>query len=87
MTIFIDALDELGEERVVSVIADFEHVIETIGEDRGHLKISFSCRHYPILILDTMVLVSVEKENTDDIKKKSTRTDYFSSFLGPQVKN
>lgn len=87
MTIFIDALDELGEERAVSLVADFEHVIETIGEDRGHLKISLSCRHYPILFLDTMMLISVEKENTDDIKNMSTRTDHFSSFLGPQVMN
>ena len=59
--IFIDALDECGEDIATELIEFFRLFTAPI-------PICFSCRHYPLVALEGGIEVCVEKENEQDIK-------------------
>ncbi|RKL08731.1 hypothetical protein BFJ70_g16744 [Fusarium oxysporum] len=66
--LFVDALDECGKENAVKLAEDFESMLQRLpssGLKQSH--ICFTCRHYPILNLDGVFEVWVEKENWKDI--------------------
>lgn len=71
LTILVDALDEMGEENAAKIISEFESII---GSDiptpaSNNLRICFSCRHYPVLVAPGALSISVEKENSRDIRR------------------
>lgn len=81
VTLFVDALDELGKEKAVRVVEDFGKTVKNLGAPGLKLKICFSCRHYPHLYPDcnsylypglpaqSSFCIMVEEKNEDDIQK------------------
>ena len=60
--IFVDALDECGEDSATAIVSFFKTVA-------GSLSICFSCRHYPIIALGGDGLeICVEDNNSQDIQ-------------------
>ncbi|KAF5257312.1 hypothetical protein FOXYS1_12164, partial [Fusarium oxysporum] len=79
--LLVDALDECGEENAVDLAEEFKSLLQRLppsGLKQFH--ICFTCRHYPILVLDGMFEVWVEKENRKDIS--TFVQDKLSSFRG-----
>lgn len=62
-TIYVDALDECGEEIATRLVAFFQ----VITSD-APISICFSCRHYPLISLDNGLEICVEDENHQDIE-------------------
>ena len=58
--LYIDALDECGEEVAIDLVEFFEHA-------GALLNICFSCRHYPLIALESGVEICVEGENLKDV--------------------
>ncbi|EED20592.1 conserved hypothetical protein [Talaromyces stipitatus ATCC 10500] len=50
--LYVDALDECGEEEAKRFAATIEKIIEAFAD--GKLHICFSCRHYPPLMLEDL---------------------------------
>jgi hypothetical protein len=67
--LFVDALDECGEEDAVNLIQRFKDLLKHQPVDfKSHqFLISFSSRHYPILDLPHRLEITLEKENKEDI--------------------
>ncbi|KAI8649860.1 hypothetical protein NCS56_01436800 [Fusarium sp. Ph1] len=66
--LFIDALDECGEESAVELVDGFKSLIQTLPTiGLKHFHICFTCRHYPILEVDCALQICVERENRKDI--------------------
>ncbi|KAM6516688.1 hypothetical protein FALCPG4_014862 [Fusarium falciforme] len=66
--LFIDALDECGEENARKLVKEFKSLLErTPSIELKKFRICFTCRHYPILALDGVFEIWVEKENSKDI--------------------
>ena len=59
--IYIDALDEGGEETATRLIDVFQCAADSIS-------VCFSCRHYPLIVPDNQLEIFVEHENTRDIE-------------------
>ncbi|KAI8674488.1 hypothetical protein NCS57_00346700 [Fusarium keratoplasticum] len=79
--LFVDALDECGKENAVKLVEDFESMLQRPpSSDLKRFRICFTCRHYPILNLDGVFEVCVEKENQKDIS--TFVQDKLSSFRG-----
>ena len=66
--IYLDALDEAGQEVAVKLVAYFEELIERLHPTSPGLRICFSCRHYPVLAPKNALKVCVEDENHHDIE-------------------
>lgn len=71
LTILVDALDEMGEEKATRIISEFESIIglATSTMASNDIRICFSCRHYPVLVSPGALSISVEKENSEDIRR------------------
>src|SRR5262249_24481330 len=65
--LFIDALDECGEEDAVGLVREFKLLLQGLPPARSHFRICFACRHYPILDLDFEFEICLERENERDI--------------------
>ena len=65
--IYVDALDEAGQDVAVKLVAYFDGLIERLLPTRASFKICFSCRHYPVLAPKTALRICVEEENHEDI--------------------
>lgn len=59
--IYIDALDECGEEAAANLVETFRGVSDS-------LSICFSCRYYPLIAFEDRLEISVEKKNSRDIE-------------------
>lgn len=67
--IYVDALDECGEETAIDLVADFERLVSRSPSVAGTtLNLCFSCRHYPIVALNCGLTICVEDENDQDIR-------------------
>lgn len=64
ITIFIDALDECGEETARSLLNFF---YEQTHSEATRARICVSSRHYPILGLDSIPALAMEENNASDI--------------------
>ncbi|KAG6355420.1 hypothetical protein INS49_003382 [Diaporthe citri] len=65
--LFIDALDEYGEDDANELIKSFNSWIQT-SPPQAQFHICYTCRHYPPLSLPGgMVEIRLEEENKDDI--------------------
>ncbi|KND94251.1 hypothetical protein TOPH_00804 [Tolypocladium ophioglossoides CBS 100239] len=65
--LFIDALDECGEENAVDLAGKFKSLLQGLPPTGSQFRICFSCRHYPILDLDYGFEICPERENAQDI--------------------
>ncbi|KAL8389270.1 hypothetical protein RB599_011058 [Gaeumannomyces hyphopodioides] len=65
--LFIDALDECGQENAVDLVDKFKSLLQIIPSASRQLRICFTCRHYPVLNLDGVFEVCPERENGEDI--------------------
>ncbi|RYN49604.1 hypothetical protein AA0117_g13423, partial [Alternaria alternata] len=68
VVILIDALDECGEGPAKSLLAYFKDLTYQAESEHAHFRVCLSSRHYPILALDTIPSVQVEKMNGRDIQ-------------------
>ncbi|KAI4940877.1 hypothetical protein J4E91_011134 [Alternaria rosae] len=68
VVIFIDALDECGEGPAKSLLAYFKDLTYQTESEQSHFRGCLSSRHYPILALDTIPSVQVEKMNGRDMQ-------------------
>lgn len=59
--IYIDALDECGEEAAVDLIDFFQQKADS-------LSLCFSCRHYPLIASENGLEINVEANNAHNIK-------------------
>ena len=69
IVIFIDVLDECGEDPVKSLLAYFKDLTYQTERSSARFKVYFSSRYYPILALNTIPGVQVEKMNHEDIRR------------------
>ncbi|KAH7268708.1 hypothetical protein B0J15DRAFT_510518 [Fusarium solani] len=77
--LFVDALDECGEENAVNLAEEFKSLVQRLPPSGlRQFHICFTCRHYPILDLDGVFEVCVEEENKKDIS--TFVQDKLSSF-------
>lgn len=67
--IFVDALDESGEENAVQIASFFEDLSSSCNPILGNPSICFSCRHYPNIRIsqDDDLVICLEQENGGDI--------------------
>lgn len=65
--IYLDALDEGGQDVAVKLVNYFEELIERLSPTKAGFKICFSCRHYPVLAPKNALIICVEEENDQDI--------------------
>jgi ankyrin repeat protein len=66
--LFVDALDECGEENAVELAEWFKSLLERpLSSGLKQSRICFTCRHYPILYLDRVFEICAEEENRKDI--------------------
>ena len=67
LQIYVDALDECGEDVARNLALLFLRLTSKQTPDSGSLSICFSCRHYPQVALEGGLEICVEKENRSDI--------------------
>jgi len=68
VTIFVDALDEYGEDPAKSLLEYFNNLVRQFEQEKSLVKICLSSRHYPVLGLGTTPAVYVEERNSEDIQ-------------------
>ncbi|TVY31662.1 Vegetative incompatibility protein [Lachnellula occidentalis] len=70
LMIFVDALDECDQNQVVGMLGFFEELCDHAREAQVHLQICFSSRHYPTIVIQKGLEVTLEDEtgHTEDIK-------------------
>lgn len=65
--IFVDALDECGEEEARRLVRNFEDLYSKSSSAPHGLSICFSCRHWPVIAPDNCQEICAEHENHKDI--------------------
>ncbi|KAJ0132270.1 Uncharacterized protein HZ326_24651 [Fusarium oxysporum f. sp. albedinis] len=68
VVIFVDALDECGENYAKSLLVSFKSLMGKAEHEGSLVRICFSSRHFPILGHETMSRVYVEEKNDKDIR-------------------
>ena len=70
LTIFIDALDECDKNQAASMICFLEELCDYAIEAQVKLNICLSSRHYPTIVIQKGIEVTLEDEigHTEDIK-------------------
>jgi ankyrin repeat protein len=70
LTIFVDALDECDQTQAAGMISFFEELCEHAEDANVKLKICFSSRYYPTILIEKGVETILENElgHTEDIK-------------------
>ena len=67
--LFADALDEGGEAAAVELVKEFQHLLSQCRPTSSKaLSICFSCRRYPIIDYEGELEISIDHENSNDIK-------------------
>ncbi|KAK2612503.1 hypothetical protein QQS21_001441 [Conoideocrella luteorostrata] len=65
--LFVDALDECGEEHAVTLVEWFKALLQSALSTNLNLHVCFTCRHYPITSLGFKFEICLEHENGQDI--------------------
>ncbi|KAJ4075946.1 hypothetical protein NW756_013071 [Fusarium oxysporum] len=68
VVLFVDALDECGEEDAKRLLTYFKDIIDDAEREGSLVKICFSSRHFPILGHETISNIYVEQRNDKDIR-------------------
>ena len=71
LTIFVDALDECDKNQAGGMICFFEELCDRAREAQVRLQICFSSRHYPTVVIQKGIEVTLEDEigHTKDIEQ------------------
>ncbi|KAH8658829.1 heterokaryon incompatibility protein-domain-containing protein [Tricladium varicosporioides] len=71
LTIFVDALDECDKSQVTDMLSFFEDLCDCARETQVQLQICFSSRHYPTVIIQKGVEVTLDNQigHMEDIKQ------------------
>ncbi len=68
VTLFVDALDECGKDNAVKLVQEFKSILRNIPPlDSKQFRLCFSCRQYPILEVNGILVICLENENGRDI--------------------
>ncbi|KAG9228902.1 hypothetical protein BJ875DRAFT_508254 [Amylocarpus encephaloides] len=92
LTIFVDALDECDIKQTTGMVSFFEELCDYARDAQVQLQICFSSRHYPTVVIQKGVEVTLEEEigHTEDIEQyiklklrlgKSTQAESFRSKI------
>ncbi|KAH6973908.1 hypothetical protein EDB80DRAFT_347602 [Ilyonectria destructans] len=65
--LFIDALDECGQQSAVELIGYLKQLLRRLPPNASQFGICFSCRYYPILELEEGSTILLDTENAQDI--------------------
>ncbi|KAL8296408.1 hypothetical protein RB597_005812 [Gaeumannomyces tritici] len=70
LTIFVDALDECDQSQAAGMVCFFEELCDDARNANVKLRICFSSRHYPTVVIQQGVEVTLEAEDghADDIE-------------------
>jgi ankyrin repeat protein len=66
--LFIDALDECGEDSAEQLFVELQDIMEDAKREGSQVKICVSCRYYPNLDDDSVPTIFVQESNHDDIR-------------------
>jgi ankyrin repeat protein len=77
LTIFVDALDECDKNQAAGMICFFEELCDRAREAQVRLQICFSSRHYPTVVIQKGIEVTLE----DEIGHKEDIEHYIKSKL------
>ncbi|KLU92202.1 hypothetical protein MAPG_11148 [Magnaporthiopsis poae ATCC 64411] len=71
LTILVDALDESDQTEVADMVSFFEELCEHAMESRVSLRICFSSRHYPTVVIQkgAELILEDEEGHKDDIEQ------------------
>lgn len=71
LTIFVDALDECDQRQAAGMVSFFEDLCNRADEAQVTLQICFSSRHYPTIVIQKGMEVTLEDESghVDDIQQ------------------
>jgi hypothetical protein len=71
LTIFVDALDECDKNQAAGMVCFFEELCGCAREAQVRLQICFSSRHYPTVVIQKGIEVTLEDEigHTEDIEQ------------------
>ncbi|KAI9799051.1 MAG: hypothetical protein M1833_004245 [Piccolia ochrophora] len=75
--IFIDALDECGEDAAIELVELFYELMTKSNSAQSRPSICFSCRHFPVLAVEGGLEICVEAENHVDL----------SAYIQTQLQN
>ena len=79
ISVFLDALDEAGEDSARLVISYLYDINEELLKSEHTTSICFSCRHHPIIRTNDGIQICVEDENKEDISR------YLQAEFGRQI--
>ena len=79
--IFVDALDECGEEAASKLVQYFQLLTSNAIFQEHELSVCFSCRHYPLIALENGQVIGVEDHNNNDIE------EYVSQIIADRILN
>lgn len=65
--LFVDALDECGEENALDLIGEFKSLLQELPSAGLQFRMCFASREYPVLDQDCRFEISVDHENGEDI--------------------
>lgn len=68
LQIFIDALDECGEDVAIDLVDFFRQLMDELPHTKASFRVCFSCRHYPLVALENGLEICVEDQNREDIE-------------------
>ncbi|KAL8402640.1 hypothetical protein RB596_009125 [Gaeumannomyces avenae] len=70
ITFFVDALDECDQTQVTDMVCFFEGLCDYVRDTSVQLRICFSSRHYPSVVIQQGIELILEdrSEHTDDIE-------------------
>ncbi|CAG9939384.1 unnamed protein product [Clonostachys rosea f. rosea IK726] len=86
VVVFIDALDECGEQPAVELIGYLKDLISGLPPTNSRFGIFFSCRHYPIVELDSGSTILLDTENNSDITTY-IQTRLSGSYIDAQIQS
>lgn len=69
ITIFVDGLDEFGEEMARKLSAELWSLTKPGRKDRSAISMCIACRHYPVMDFFGSPQICVENQNSEDISK------------------
>ncbi|KAF5627032.1 Het-eN [Fusarium sp. NRRL 52700] len=68
IVLLVDALDECGQKNAEQLAEEFNSLLHWPSSERlKYLRICFTCRHYPIINIESALEISIDKENARDI--------------------
>ncbi|KAF5586011.1 Het-eN [Fusarium subglutinans] len=66
--LLVDALDECGQKNAEQLAEEFNSILHwPSSKHLKYLRICFTCRHYPVVNIESALEISIDRENARDI--------------------